>query len=243
MLARVVPFFSCVRTRGARNSPSSKLHKFQTPNSKNPMNPRHSTRIACFQAEGDAKQAREQLREELRKSEAENKSLRDSLRGERDLLEKTMKEHSHAVSEALEQRQRIEAAANKREDALTRRCQHAERELDDLRVSSVPETHLRQLREELKKEKEEVVQALQKAREEAKRSDEHYVAVISRLELRVAEAEGETSQRAARVRVLEQQCRELEAQVRAHQHPHPNGDAGTLESTMVFLGGARGCFI
>jgi chromosome segregation ATPase len=187
-----------------------------------------------LQAENDAKQAREQLREELRKSEAENKSLRDNLRNERDLLEKTMREHSSAVSEALEQRQRIEAAANKREDALTRRCQHAERELDDLRVSSVPETHLRQLRDELKKEKEEVVNALQKAREEAKRSDEHYVSVISRLELRVAEAEGEASQRAARVKVLEQQCRELEAQVGLSCFFSPPNTHGIPSRLMVY---------
>lgn len=51
---------------------------------------------AVNQAEGDARSAREHLREEVRKAEVENKSLRDSLRKERDLLEKTMREHSAA---------------------------------------------------------------------------------------------------------------------------------------------------
>lgn len=59
------------------------------------------------------------------------------------------------------------------------------------------------------------MQALNKARDEARRSDEHYASVIARLELRVAEAEGETSQRAARARVLEQQNRELDAQAKS----------------------------
>ena len=79
----------------------------------------------------------------------------------------------------------------------------------------VPETHLRAAREEARKEKEELQKVLLKHREEAKRSDEHYTAVIGRLELRVAETEGELSQRTARVKILESQNRELEHQCRS----------------------------
>ena len=68
----------------------------------------------------------------------------------------------------------MEAAAAKREDALSRRLQLAERELDDLRTSCVPDAQLRKVREEAREEREQMQNALTKQREEARRQDEHY---------------------------------------------------------------------
>ena len=74
--------------------------------------------------------------------------VRDTLRHERDLLERTMRENTLAYNEQLDQRQRSEAAAAKREEALQRRVAAMERELDSLREASVPESQLRAAREE-----------------------------------------------------------------------------------------------
>ena len=104
-----------------------------------------------------------QMREEVREAESDNKKLRDQLRGERDKYEQSMKDHADVMTEQLEQRQKIESAATRREEALHRRLFSAEKELDALRSSSVPDSKFRSLQQQLSQEKQTLMSQIEAA--------------------------------------------------------------------------------
>lgn len=95
------------------------------------------------------KEARENFRSQLNEAEAESKNMRSLLREERELMEKTMREHSAAVADQLETQQRMEHSAQRREEALQRRLQQAEDEIEGLRNASVPEAQIKRMRDTL----------------------------------------------------------------------------------------------
>ena len=95
----------------------------------------------------DLKDAKEIFRNQLGDAESETKELRDLIRAERDLLDRTMREHNAAVSDQLETQKRIEHSAMRREEALQRRLQQAEEDAENLRTASVPEAQIKRFRE------------------------------------------------------------------------------------------------
>lgn len=86
----------------------------------------------------DGKRSREGLRDELRRGEVELQELRERVRKERESLERCQREHSEDLQTLNEGHSRALAVASKREEALQRRMEAAERQVIDKHPSPRP---------------------------------------------------------------------------------------------------------
>jgi len=168
------------------------------------------TRESSRQADEENRATREELRKELHKAESEGKHLREVLRKERDLLEKMMREHSSKESEYTEQRQRFEAQATRREVGMQTRLQSAEKELDALRMTSVPDSKLRSLQEQFNMEREQLQQRLDMALEDVTRAEQHKTISLRSLEQSLANMSTEAEIASSKIRSLEWKLQEAE---------------------------------
>eukprot|EP00960_Hanusia_phi_P028310 747314-Hanusia_phi.AAC.9 len=159
-------------------------------------------------SESEWRRTREQLREEAREAEAENKKLRDQLRMEREKFEQSMKDHADAMTEQLDQRQKIEAAAGRREEALHRRLLSSEKELDALRSSSVPESKFRSLQQQLSEDKQLLLSQLDAAVSKASALESQRQAEREQLEQKLAATSADLEDVNKRMRALEKQVAE-----------------------------------
>jgi len=169
-----------------------------------------NTRESSRQAEEENRATREDLRKELHKTESEGKHLREVLRKERDLLEKMMREHSAKESEYTEQRQRFEAQATRREMAMQTRLQSAEKELDALRMTSVPESKLRLLQEQFNMERDQLQQRLDMALQDVTRAEQQKTISLRSLEQSLANLSTEAEIASSKIRSLEWKLQEAE---------------------------------
>ena len=162
------------------------------------------------QTERDSRASRDQMRQELQQSESEGKHLREVLRKERDLLEKIMRDHAAKEAEYAEQRQRFEAQASRREAALQTRLQSAEKELDALRLSSVPDSKLRSLQEQFNQERDQLQARLDAALEDAMRAEQQKTISLRSLEQSLASMSTETDVASSKICRLERKVQEAE---------------------------------
>uniref|UniRef100_A0A7S0MK38 PDZ domain-containing protein n=1 Tax=Cryptomonas curvata TaxID=233186 RepID=A0A7S0MK38_9CRYP len=161
----------------------------------------------------NAKIIRDQLRDELRRSEIENQQLRESLRKEHEVTESKIREQACRVDEQLFQRQRVEAAASKREEALLKRIQLLESELESIRSSSVSELQHHKVLDEMKLDREQHLEKIRQAYEEVRSVQEQHRVTIARLEARATHAEEAATESQVTSQLLEKKLREAEKAV------------------------------
>lgn len=161
-------------------------------------------------AEEEHRTARDAYRQELHKAESECRHLRDALRKERDLLEKLMRDQAGKESEHAEQRQRFEDQSSRREMALSARLQSTEKELDALRLSSVPESKIRSLQDQFDREREQLQTRLDMALEDAARAQQQKTVGLREMEQHRLTLSTEADLAGSKVRSLEAKLREAE---------------------------------
>ena len=162
------------------------------------------------QVEKDTRASRDHMRQELQQAESESKHLREVLRKERDLLEKMMRDHAAKEAEYTEQRQRFEAQASRREAALQTRMQSAEKELDALRLSSVPDSKLRLLQEQFNQERDQLQARLDAALEDLARAEQQKTISLRGLEQSLASMSTEADVASSKICRLERRVQEAE---------------------------------